>query len=193
MSVTDKKTYTPNLNLAKPDYEHFADIGDLNDNFDKIDEAYGNIGDTESLINELRTYDITYYKKTSSSSTAVEYDLGTGLTHKNLSVDVNFMLTGEFYSHIDITFNLKNTSTGSGQKPIMHVHGLDGSVDVYVDNTHVKALTDDRIQSVDFSNYISAGQTKKIRLMFTRGNGITTLPSTTAHFGGLQNCEVVPL
>ena len=41
MSVNNSIIYTPNLNLAKPGYGDFADIKDLNDNFDKLDSAFG--------------------------------------------------------------------------------------------------------------------------------------------------------
>ena len=42
-------TYTTNLNLKKPGYDSYADIKDLNDNFDKIDEAIANAGSVKSV------------------------------------------------------------------------------------------------------------------------------------------------
>ena len=42
-------TYTTNLNLKKPGYDSYADIKDLNDNFDKIDTAIANAGSVKSV------------------------------------------------------------------------------------------------------------------------------------------------
>lgn len=47
-------TYTPNLNLKKPGYDSPADIKDLNDNFDKIDNSVGQL--SQQMVN-YRTAD----------------------------------------------------------------------------------------------------------------------------------------
>jgi len=41
------ETYTPNLNLKKPDQLDFYDVDDFNGNMDIIDEKIGELGDTD--------------------------------------------------------------------------------------------------------------------------------------------------
>lgn len=41
--------YTTNLNLTKPAYDEFADIGTINENMDKIDAAYAALGPDAAL------------------------------------------------------------------------------------------------------------------------------------------------
>lgn len=48
-------TYTPNLNLKKPGYESFADIGDINGNMDKIDEAYKRLDEKSPVVDTTLT------------------------------------------------------------------------------------------------------------------------------------------
>ena len=71
--------YTTNLNLRKPDYTDVANIKDINDNMDDIDEAFGEVlkdtGD-QSMSGALSITDETEASSTSTGALKVSGGIG---------------------------------------------------------------------------------------------------------------------
>lgn len=100
-------SYTSNLNLKKPAGSENVAIGDINNNMDTIDNAYGGL--------KLRRKIVTYTNVTISSNDApfVELDTYTNLGVSNTYYCIAMLVRGWSGSSIGC-FNVVKNSSGGG-------------------------------------------------------------------------------
>lgn len=89
-------TYTENLGLEKPDLDDFYDVTKRNDNYDKIDEAIGNLDDdmTDHKTDPDTHANLKYYVKKAGDTMIGALTVSTG-DDKNITLnDGNIKMTG---------------------------------------------------------------------------------------------------
>ena len=206
-------TYTPNLNLKKPDQTDFVEIDDLNENSDILDNVVGgHIGsggaahalatDTQAgfiphtlfgIINSVRTYTVTAAVSNTDVNTTTgiisnPITLGIGLVHKNPHLAEYYGSADRRFYGYRIAFQVKNTNTSTSQECSLRVSYSNQGVGIYVNSVRIANMPGQNTVVVDLSSAIPPGTTAEISLLFT---GQAHSYPVGAVIGGLVGAEVV--
>lgn len=113
--------YTKKLHLNKPEYTDNADIKQLNDNFDTLDE----IVISKEFIITMPT-DTTQYETITDAASKTYYKY----THTNAEVKHKFCLRDIYLGTETLLDNIDNMEDGYSN--VIKVLCLDGSIEVYI-------------------------------------------------------------